>query len=181
MEQKWYAVYTKPCWEKKVAQQLTNRNVENYCPLNRVVRQWSDRKKTVHEPLFTSYVFIRVAPKDFAEVRKVTGVINLVYWLHQPAVIRDHEITAIREFLGSYQNVRLEKADVGINDTIRIVRGPLAEYQGNVVSVGNNTVKIALPSLGCLMAAEVHKSNVELVNPASAFNLPQGLQGRYAF
>lgn len=167
MELKWYAVYTKPCWEKKVAQQLSNRKIENYCPLNRVVRQWSDRKKVLHEPLFTSYVFIRVAAKDFSEVRKVTGIINLVYWLNQPAVIRDYEIETIRTFLNEHQNVRLERADVGVNDTIRIVAGPLAEYKGNVVGIKANTVKVMLPSLGCMMSAEVHKENVEVITPSS--------------
>jgi hypothetical protein len=53
-ETKWYAVYTRPRWEKKVAEILTDKKIENYCPLNKVVRQWSDRKKIVHEPLFTT-------------------------------------------------------------------------------------------------------------------------------
>lgn len=167
MEPKWYAVYTKPCWEKKVARQLSNRRIENYCPLNRVVRQWSDRKKVVHEPLFTSYVFIRVTTKEFAEVRKETGVINFVHWLGQPAVIRDYEIDVIRAFLDKHQNVRLEKAEVDMNDTVRILRGPLAEYKGDVVEVKNSTVKVLLPSLGCIMAAEVHKANVEVIGKAA--------------
>lgn len=180
METKWYAVYTKPCWEKKVAQQLTNRHIENYCPLNRVVRQWSDRKKTLYEPLFTSYVFIRTSAQEFAEVRKASGVINFVYWLQQPAVIRDNEIETIRKFLGNHQNVRLEKADVGQNDSVRILSGPLAEYEGTAVEVKNNTVKVLLPSLGCMMAAEVQKANVEVIN-AAALGMPRGYRGRYAF
>ena len=50
----WHAVYTKPRWEKKVAALLDAKGIEYYCPLNRVVKQWSDRKKTVLEPLFKS-------------------------------------------------------------------------------------------------------------------------------
>ncbi|HMJ47328.1 MAG TPA: transcription termination/antitermination NusG family protein, partial [Ferruginibacter sp.] len=57
MNKKWYVVYTRPRWEKKVAATLDERGVENYCPLNRVNRQWSDRKKVVLEPLFKGYVF----------------------------------------------------------------------------------------------------------------------------
>ena len=33
---KWYAVYTRPRWEKKVAEILTRRKIENYCPINKV-------------------------------------------------------------------------------------------------------------------------------------------------
>ena len=56
----WFAVYTKPRWEKKVSGILDDNGIENYCPLNKVVKQWSDRKKVILEPLFKSYVFVRV-------------------------------------------------------------------------------------------------------------------------
>ena len=52
-EKKWYAVYTRPKWEKKVAELLSRKRIENYCPLNKSIKQWSDRKKTIFEPLFT--------------------------------------------------------------------------------------------------------------------------------
>jgi hypothetical protein len=48
----WFAVYTKPRWEKKVAKILTTKGIENYCPLNKVQRQWSDRKKTILDHFF---------------------------------------------------------------------------------------------------------------------------------
>ncbi|HEX6432075.1 MAG TPA: transcription termination/antitermination NusG family protein, partial [Niastella sp.] len=62
---RWYAVYTHAKWEKKVADLLTRKNIENYCPLNKVVRQWTDRKKIIYEPLFTSYVFPRITNKEY--------------------------------------------------------------------------------------------------------------------
>jgi transcription antitermination factor NusG len=169
MEAKWYAVYTKPRWEKKVAELLAKRRIEHYCPLNRVVRQWSDRKVKVYEPLFTSYVFVRVTEKEHSEVKQVSGIINLVYWLNRPAVIRDGEIEAIREFLDEYKTIRLEKTSVEVNDKVRVLRGPLMEHEGSVVNVLNSTVKLALPSLGYLMIAEVEKSNIEVVRPFSVF------------
>ena len=56
---KWLAVYTRPRWEKKVDQLLKEQGTESYCPLNKVKRKWSDRVKTVEEPLFKSYVFVK--------------------------------------------------------------------------------------------------------------------------
>jgi transcription antitermination factor NusG len=58
---KWYAIYTRPRWEKKVNGLLEAKGIESYCPLNRVRRKWSDRIKTIEEPLFKSYVFVKIA------------------------------------------------------------------------------------------------------------------------
>jgi transcription antitermination factor NusG len=157
-ETKWYAVYTKARWEKKIAEILTHKKIENYCPLNKVVHQWSDRKKIVLEPLFTSYV-----EKMHSEIRKLSGVINFVYWLSKPAIIRNEEIDCIKNFLSDYNNVRLEKTRVSINDTVRVIKGPLMEYEGNVIAVKSKTVKIALPTLGYMMIAEVDKTSIKLV------------------
>ena len=58
--EQWYALYTKPRWEKKVAGLLDDQGIENYCPINKVTRQWSDRKKVVLEPMFKGYVFVKI-------------------------------------------------------------------------------------------------------------------------
>ncbi len=163
MEARWLAVYTKSRWEKKVAELLTKRKIDNYCPLNLVVRQWSDRKKKVYEPLFTSYVFVHVHEKQFTELKQVPGVINLVLWLNKPAVIKDQEIQAIKDFLDEHKSIQLEKTAVNVNDVVRVLSGPLMDYEGNVVEVKSNTIKVVLPSLGYLMCAEVQRSNVEVM------------------
>jgi transcription antitermination factor NusG len=59
MKKHWYAIYTNPRWEKKVDKLLTEAGIESYCPLNTVMRKWSDRMKKVEEPLFKSYVFVQ--------------------------------------------------------------------------------------------------------------------------
>jgi transcription antitermination factor NusG len=163
IEPKWYAVYTRPRWEKKVAEILTHKKIENYCPLNKVVRQWSDRKKIVLEPLFTSYVFIKTTEKLQSEIRKINGIINFVYWLSKPAIIRNEEIEYIKDFLNEHTNVHLEKTPVNVNDTVKITKGALMEYEGYVIGVKNRTVKIVLPSLGYMMVAEVEKTSIKII------------------
>jgi transcription antitermination factor NusG len=163
MSTHWYAVYTKPRWEKKVAEHLTKNSIENYCPLNKVLHQWHDRKKIVQEPLFTSYVFVRVEENRFAELRRIGGVLNLVHWLQRPAVIREEEILMIRKFLDEYTNVQLERTAVSVNDVVRVIKGPLMEQEGSVIAVRNRTVRISLPSLGYIMVAEVERQNVEVI------------------
>jgi transcription antitermination factor NusG len=164
MKESWFAVYTKPRCEKKVAALFSKRKIENYCPLNRIVRQWSDRKKLVYEPLFSSYVFIRAMEKDLYVIKQESiDVINLVYWLGKPAIIKDAEIDAIKNFLNEYANVQLERTTVRVADAVRIISGPLKDFEGNITEVQNNKVKLSLPSLGCMMIAEVSVSNVEIL------------------
>lgn len=181
LDKNWYVVYTKPRWEKKVADILARKKIEHYCPLHFVQRQWSDRKKLVAEPLFKSYVFVKAAEQDLLPVRATDGVMNFVYWLGKPAVVREEEINAIREFLADYRNVRLEKTEVSPNDTVRVIGGPLVTQKGQVVSVKNNkTVKVILPSLGYMMYAELEVSNVELVQEQHSGYFKKQ-QWRYAF
>jgi transcription antitermination factor NusG len=92
------------------------------------------------------------------------GIINVIYWLGKPAVIRDSEIEVIKRFLCEYVNIRLEKRSIAINDKIQILGGPLVELEGKVLSIGNNTVKVALPSLGYMMFAEIETSNVKVIS-----------------
>src|SRR3569832_1099930 len=98
MSLKWYAIYTRPRWEKKVNNLLSQKGIEVYCPLNKIRRKWSDRIKTIEEPLFKSYVFVKVNDEDRTSVRMTNGVVNFVYWNGKPAIIREKEIQTIKRF-----------------------------------------------------------------------------------
>ena len=58
---KWFAIYVKSRCEKKVNEQLEDIGVESFLPLITRVKQWSDRKKKVEEPLFRSYLFVHIS------------------------------------------------------------------------------------------------------------------------
>ena len=127
---KWLAVYTRPRWEKKVTQLLAEKGVESYCPLNKVRRKWSDRVKIVEEPLFKSYVFVKVGNDDRTTVRMTPGAINFVYWDGKPAVIREKEIIAIKRFLDEYKNVEVQTRELKINQRVRVTNGSLMDQEG---------------------------------------------------
>jgi transcription antitermination factor NusG len=171
-EKKWYAVYTRPRWEKKVAELLNRKKVENYCPLNKVMKQWSDRRKTIQEPLFTSYVFVYVTEREHLSVKQTDGVLNFVYWLGEPALIRDEEIEAIKTFLTRHEDVKLERIHVNVSDKVRVVDGPLMYREGDVLEVYNKSVKVFLPSLGYAMVAEISRSNIEVINYTNGLSKP---------
>lgn len=159
----WYAVYTKPKWEKKVAELLRRRKIEAYCPLNKPATQFDHRKKIVEEPLFTSYVFVRITKEEVEAVRKTDGVVNFAYWLGQPAVIREEEIAAIQEFLAVHKNTKLEKTTVKPNAFAEIQKASQVNRQSRVLEAYNKTIKVELPSLGYNLTAEVEKASVEII------------------
>ena len=159
----WYAVYTRPRWEKKVNELFTERGIESFCPLNKVHKQWSDRVKLVEEPLFKSYVFVHVPRDEQADVRMVNGVLNFVYWLGKPAVIRQSEIDRIRRFLNQHENVLVESLDLKPNDNVVIRSGILMDKKAKVLRAFGNRVEVVIESLGYKLVAYVKKKDVEVM------------------
>ena len=162
---KWLAVYTRPRWEKKVNQLLVEKGLESYCPLNKVRRKWSDRIKIVEEPLFKSYVFVRVTEEDRTVVRMTNGAINFVYWNGKPAVIKDREITAIRRFLDEYENVEARPLELKVNQRVRITNGTLMDHEGKVLGVRNKVAKVAIDSLGYILIAYIDRTKLTSAQP----------------
>ena len=162
---KWLAVYTRPRWEKKVNQLLVEKGMESYCPLNKVRRKWSDRIKVVEEPLFKSYVFVKVSEEDRAIVRMTNGAINFVYWNGKPAVIKDREITAIKRFLDEYENVEARPAELKVNQRVRVTNGMLMDHTGKVVDIRHKIAKVAIDSLGYILIAYIDRTKLTSAQP----------------
>ncbi len=143
----WYVLYTQPRQEKKVADNLKKLGIEVYCPLVTVIRQWSDRKKKVQEPLIKSYVFVNIENHKRDEVFRVVGIVRYLFWLGKPAVVRDIEIKAIQISLDgiikSFDILPLKK-----EDAITIHQGPFKGIEGIVKQINKSTVQLMLTDLG---------------------------------
>lgn len=163
---KWLAVYTRPRWEKKVDSLLKAKGVESYCPLNKVRRRWSDRLKLVEEPLFKSYVFVKVTEAQKAGVRMTNGVINFVYWNGKPANIKEREITAIKRFLNEYENVETRPMNIKVSQRVRVTTGTLMDQEGKVLDLRQKVAKVAIDSLGYLLIAYIDRT--KLISTAQA-------------
>jgi transcription antitermination factor NusG len=160
---KWLAIYTKPRWEKKVHQLLIDKGIESYCPLNKVKRKWSDRIKTVEEPLFKSYVFVKVTDDDRTKVRLTNGVVNFVYWNGKPAIIREKEIQTIKRFLDEHENVQLRPMEFAVNQQVLITSGTFMDKRAIVVDVRRKEVKVAIESLGQELVAYIDKTKLSIL------------------
>lgn len=161
-EKKWYVIYTKQRCEKKISEALKKRNIENYCPVNKVVHQWADRKKVIDEPLFERYVFVRSTEIEHSLIKQIENVMHIVYWLGKPAVVRDNEIEDLKNFLEKHGQVIVEKIPVRLNDHVKITNGAFNEHSGRITEINNKTVKVSLHSLGYSVSAVVNKADVRV-------------------
>jgi transcription antitermination factor NusG len=159
----WYAIYTKPRWEKKTYNMLLEKGIESYCPLNKVKKKWSDRIKLVEEPLFKSYVFVKLSEDEKTSVRYINGVVNFVYWLGKPAIIRNREIERIRQFLNEYTNVTVEPLELQPGTKVIIKAGVMMDKEAKVVKDRRTYVEVEIESLGCKLKALIQKKHMDLI------------------
>jgi transcription antitermination factor NusG len=159
-DKKWYVVYTRSRWEKKVSLLLLKENIDNYCPLNKVQKKWSDRIKKVEIPLFTSYVFVHISNVEKQKVREVPGVINFIYSEGAPAIVKNEEIEKIRLFLSEYEEVELHKNDVSKDQRVIIGQGLFIDEKGKVKDLINKRARVVIDSLGYTLVASFEKSKL---------------------
>ncbi|AWV98052.1 UpxY family transcription antiterminator [Arcticibacterium luteifluviistationis] len=143
----WYVLYTKSRNEKITAERLNEMGIKAYCPVLKKQKQWSDRKKTVLEPLFKSYVFVNIEEKHMREVFKSPGVVRYLYWLKRPAIVKDHEIQSIKNMLNDFDHNEIKMQDFGLNDTVIFESGPFINVEGKVLSSSGKKYEVFLPGL----------------------------------
>ena len=152
----WYVLYTKPRNEKKTAKLLEEHGIEVYCPLHEVVKQWSDRKKKIQEPLFRSYIFVSLHDYDKEQtgILETPGAVRFLWWQKRPGIVRDEEVEAIRQFLSKYKDARIT-VNIAEGDEVTITEGPLREQKGKIVRIKGNKAFLQVRSLGWNITAEI--------------------------
>lgn len=159
---RWFAVYTRPRWEKKVTAQLKKRNIVSYTPLNSKSSSGRNNKGAFElTPLFSSYIFVYLCGEAYTTITQIPGVVNFMYWHNEPAVINNEEIETIKHFLNEYQDITVEKTAVRFGDMVHIEDGSLMRRNGSILEIRNTTVKAALPTLGHTLIAKIRKESIE--------------------
>jgi len=132
-ESRWYAAYTKPRNEKKVYDRLVDTGIETYLPLQRVIKQWSDRKKMVEEPLFRSYIFVKIKLKDYYNVLNTFGVVRFITFEGKAVPIPENQIILIKQLLE--QNIEVESVDESLEPgtMVEVKLGSLIGLTGELI------------------------------------------------
>jgi transcription antitermination factor NusG len=157
----WYAAYTRANHERRVADQLAERGVENFLPQYESVRKWKDRKVRLQMPLFPGYVFVHLALQNRLKVLQVPGVACLVGFAGRPAALPDEEFVKIRGLLK--QGLLAEPHPyLKAGQRVRVRSGPLAGMEGIVLRRKNGCrLVISLELIQRAMAVDINSTDVE--------------------
>ncbi|MFH1941488.1 MAG: UpxY family transcription antiterminator [bacterium] len=164
----WYALYTRSRHEKKVERQLSDKGIDSYLPMRKVLRRWSDRKKWVEEPLFGCYVFIHADAMKRYQAVQTYGSVRIVHFNGQPAVVRDEEIDNIRRILSEVPSAESCPA-VSVGDAVEIIRGPLTGFQGTLEEIRHEKrFVVSIPSIRQALRFNIDGMDVRAVERLKA-------------
>ena len=155
MLKNWIVVRSKPRSEKIAYTQLIVRGIEAYLPLLKERRKWSDRKKWVEFPLFSSYLFARVEIKNSIFVLQTHGVSSLVKFGEEIAIVQDEVIAAIKLAIdGGYQLTPAEYFVAG--NAVEVIEGPMAGVKGIVVKLkGKDRLVIKIDAIQQALSIDI--------------------------
>lgn len=166
---RWYAVYTRSNFEKRVAKELGLKLIESYLPVVEQLHQWKDRKKMVEVPVFPGYVFARFRDSNATrlDLLRTPGTVRILGQGDQIEPVPEVEIESIQ---------RLLKADVSCfvhpflreGAWVRVKRGALKDVEGLLVRVKSKTrLVLSISLLSQSVATEIDISDVEVIRPVS--------------
>jgi transcription antitermination factor NusG len=159
----WYALYTRSRHERKVEKQLRGKGIEAYLPMRRVLRQWSDRKKWVEEPLFRCYVFVYGDQKERYLSVQTIGTVRMISFNGKPVIVQDFEIQRIRAVLREAPSAE-SCEEIHKGDWVEITRGPLIGLQGRLESIQNrHRLVVTIDSIGQAVRFNVEIGDVRIL------------------
>src|SRR5215813_5411290 len=132
----WYALCVRTRFEKVVARNLRGKGYEEFLPLYRRAKRWSDRIKEIDFPLFPGYVFCRFDPLDRLPILTIPGVNAIVGFGKNFVPVEEAELNAIRGVLkaGTYCE---PWPFLQVGQRVRVEYGPLAGTEGLVLLFKN--------------------------------------------
>jgi transcription antitermination factor NusG len=156
----WLVIYTKPRWEKKLADQLAAKGFEVYCPTQRVKRRWSDRTKWIDQPLFSSHIFVHLEPERRDAVYFTPGFVRFLFWNKRPAVVRDEEIATLRRWLNDFDHEAISVKAYQPGTQIKVQSGPLQGREATVLEQRGSKLELYLEDLQVKVSVDVTKTQL---------------------
>jgi transcription antitermination factor NusG len=157
----WFAAYTYPRHEKKVAAYLEHSGIESFLPLYKEAHSWKNGLRvTIEKPLFPSYVFVHIPTAETLKVVRTPSVASMVTVAGVPAPLSNQEIEALRV---GVQKLQLEPHPyLKRGDRVRVKSGPLQDQEGTLVFYKNRwRVVICIDLLMQAVAVEIEQSELE--------------------
>jgi len=160
----WYAVYVKSRAEKKVALEFDYYGISYYLPLVKRLKQWSDRKKWIEEPLFRSYIFVNIEQIDYYKVLQTPGTVKYITFEGHAVPIPETQINAIKYYLEDTDPENLDDSKWQKGIKIEIISGSMTGLAGELIEVrGKNTVKVEIEAIGSTLLIHIPKSKLKIL------------------
>ena len=164
----WHALYVRSRAEKKVQAQLEDLGFQVYLPLITKLKQWSDRRKKIEEPLFKSYVFVFSNAKEHIPILNVYGVLKFVTFEHEAVVVPENQILAIKEFVAEFEHGEqykmMNNEELKKGQMVRIITGPMKGLKGRLESIENKRHLIVyIDVVGQYIPVHLSRAKVEPV------------------
>jgi len=129
----WYPVCTQSRAEKKAHLHLCNKNITSYLPTEKKLKQWSDRKKWVEEPLLRSYLFVHISPHQQKDVLMTPGIARFIYFSGKIASIPAQQIEQLKMLTASPYTLEVTAENLSAGEKITIKAGALRGMNAEVV------------------------------------------------
>ena len=156
----WLVLRTRSRHEKKVRDELVNRQIETFLPLYEQWSHWKDRRKRVEFPLFPGYCFVRVPAADRIRALNTPGVAGFVGFNGSAEPVPESEIDAIYRLVTT--EIRYDPHPfLSEGMLVEVVRGPLTGVRGHVVRKDRSTrLVLAVTLIRQAASLEIHPADV---------------------
>jgi transcription antitermination factor NusG len=152
----WFVFYVKSRTEFKAEQLLKRDGFESYLPVIKVLKQWSDRKKWIEEPLFKSYIFVKVKRYQLYNVLQTPPIVTYVRFAGEPAIIHQAHIDLIKELIINKTKFELSTEVIKVGESIKIKTGPFSGQNGVVKEIrGKKRLLVSLESINFTLEIEL--------------------------
>ena len=164
MDKSWFALYVKSRSEKKVAAEFELLGIDYYLPLIKLLKQWSDRKKWVHEPLFKSYIFVHIHPAEYYEVLKVNHVVKYISFEGKAVEIPPQQIEAIKYYLEDEEPEIISEENWQKGQNVEIISGNMTGLIGELVDVKKkHRVRIRIEAVNQIIHIQIPKTKLRII------------------
>jgi transcriptional antiterminator RfaH len=156
-EKAWFALYTKPRSEFKAAEQIGENGINYFLPTITKIKQWSDRKKKITEPLLRGYIFIYADEKERITSLEQQSIVRCVFDVGRPAKIPQWQIDNLKTMLGSNSELFIKEGLIP-GTQVRIKDGLFEGVVGIVQnSEGGKTIAVSIDLLNRSIIAYLPK------------------------
>ncbi len=160
----WYVLYTKPKAEKSAETSLQKKGFETYLPCISTIRQWSDRKKKVIEPMFKSYLFVRTSAQLLYQTLQDDFIVYAIKFNNTPAIVREEEIDVIKKIEIGCSNIEVVDHIYQKGEYVKIIDGPFKGTSGILCkNKDKNKVAIKINSLAHFIIIEIPKNQISKI------------------